>query len=106
MPTPSKEAYTRVVQTLTTNPDVTQSQKSGFGSGLRVGGKVFAMLVKGKLTVKLPPYIIDELLAKGQGELYVSGGRTTKDWIVLESEDEEEWLSLANEAMTFVASKR
>ncbi len=105
MTSTAKELYGTVVDTMLQNPDVTQSQKRGFGSGLRVGGKVFAMLVKSKLAVKLPPNSIEELLAKGEGELYESGGRPTKDWIVVESNSQERWLSLAQEAMEYVAAK-
>ncbi len=105
MSTRPQDTYTMVSNALMENPDVTQSQKRGFGSGLRVSGKVFAMMVKGKLVVKLPPHLIDELLAKGEGEPYVSGGRATRDWIVVESEDGDRWLTLAKEAMSFVSSR-
>jgi hypothetical protein len=102
----SSEAYKTLVETLTEYPEVTQSQKSGFGSGLRKDGKVFAMLVKGKLCVKLPEQLVEEVLVKGEGELYMSGGRPTKDWVLIDSDDEERWLALANSAMDYVSTKK
>lgn len=42
---------------------------TGFGrsEGLRVSGRIFAMLVKGELVVKLPKGRVDELTASGVG---------------------------------------
>ncbi|MBM7845184.1 hypothetical protein [Herpetosiphon giganteus] len=101
----SKETYRVLVESLMENDEVTQSRKSGFGSGLRVNGKVFAMLVKNKLCVKLPASMIDEIVAEGQGELYMSGGRPSKDWIVVDTVDEQRWLELAHSAIEFVSTK-
>jgi len=106
MPITPQQRYTNLVGTLLDNPDVTQSEKRGFGSGLRVGGKVFAMLVKGQLVVKLPQPRIAEMIAKGEGEPYHYGnGRVTKGWLTVQETSEEEWLPLAREAMEFVAAK-
>ena len=64
------------------------------------------MLVKGKLVVKLPRPRVDALITSGEGERFDPGhGRPMKEWVAVESTSEEEWLSLAREAMEFVASK-
>jgi TfoX/Sxy family transcriptional regulator of competence genes len=45
------------------------SRKKMFGStGLSSGGKVFAMLVKGKLVVKLPRERVRTIVSSGKGE--------------------------------------
>lgn len=101
----SKETYRVLVESLMENDEVTQSRKSGFGSGLRANGKVFAMLVKDKLCVKLPSAMIEELVAAGEGELYMSGGRPSKGWIVVDTADEQRWRELAHSAIEFVTTK-
>lgn len=100
-----KERYAMLVGELLNNEEVTQSKKRGFGSGLRVNGKVFAMLVKDRLVVKLPQGRIDELTAAGEGEPYEYGGRVTKEWVTVDPTSEDRWLPLAKEAMEFAASK-
>jgi TfoX/Sxy family transcriptional regulator of competence genes len=102
-----QERYATLVNQLLSNPDVTQSEKRGFGSGLRVNGKVFAMLVKGKLVVKLPQQRVISLITSGEGEPYYYGnGRVTKEWVTVESASEERWLPLAQEALEFADSKQ
>ena len=79
----------------------------GFGSnGLRVGGKIFAMLVNDRLVVKLPKQRVDALIAGGEGERFDPGhGRLMREWLSLAPESRTDWLALAREAMEFVAGK-
>lgn len=85
---------------------VTQSKM--FGSpGLKVRGKVFAMLVKGKLVVKLPRDRVDGLVASGKGDYFDPGhGRLMKEWVAVGPPAKATWLALAKEAREFVASGR
>lgn len=46
-------------------PDVTGGTGFGRSEGLRVSAKIFAMLVKGELVVKLPKDRVDDLAASG-----------------------------------------
>ncbi len=109
-----QDKFLRIAEELLSNPDVTSPlneplPKKGFGSsGLKIHNKIFAMLVKDKLVVKLPKLRVDELIADGYGERFDPhrDGRLMKEWIVLEPTFQEEWLSLAKEAMEFVASQR
>lgn len=50
---------------------------TGFGriEGLRVSGKIFAMLVKGELVVKLPKDRVDSLTSTGVGHNFDPGHR-------------------------------
>lgn len=103
-----EERFATIVETLLNNPDVTPpSDGKGFGSsGLKFQNKIFAMLVRGKLVVKLPKSRVDALVASGDGERFDPrhDGRLMKEWITLEPTSQEGWLPLAREAMEFVAS--
>jgi TfoX/Sxy family transcriptional regulator of competence genes len=53
--------------------------------GLQVGGKIFAMLVRGDLVVKLPHQRVIELIEAGLGQQFDPrrDGRLMKEWLVL-----------------------
>jgi hypothetical protein len=83
------------------------SEGTGFGSspGLRVGGKIFAMLVKDGLVLKLPKSRVDELVAGGAGTRFDPGhGRVMKEWVTVSAQRSTEWEALAQEALQFVGS--
>ena len=69
-------------------------------------GKIFAMLWRGRLVVKLPRARVDALVAAGEGERFDPrrDGRVMREWLVLETASQVEWLALAREALTFVGS--
>ncbi len=105
-----EERFAMIVEELLNNPGVTPpSDGKKFGSSaLKIHNKIFAMLVRGKFVVKLPKSRVDALIAAGSGERFDPrhDGRLMKEWITLETVSEEEALSLAREAMSFVASQR
>lgn len=113
-PTTPEERYATIIEELLGNPSVTPpsdgtDSKKGFGSsGLKIHNKIFAMLVKERLVVKLPKARVDALVASGDGERFDPrrDGRLMKEWIVIAPTSEVEWLSLAREAMEFVDAKR
>ncbi len=109
-PITPEERFATIVEALLSNPDVTPpSDGKGFGSsGLRIHNKIFAMLVGGKLVVKLPKPRVDALIASGAGERFDPrhDGRLMKEWVTVEPMSEEGWLNLSREAMEFVASQR
>lgn len=113
-PITPEERFATIVEAFLSNPDVTppsdvpQSKKKFGSSGLKIHNKIFAMLVKGKLVVKLPKPRVDALIASGDGERFDPrhDGRLMKEWVSVEPTSEEEWLPLAREAMEFVASIR
>ncbi len=107
-----EERYAMLVAEFLSNPDVTPPQnesqsKKRFGwSALKINNKIFAMLVRARLVVKLPQQRVDELIDSGVGERYDPGrGRLMKEWLIVEPSSEEQWLPLAREALEFVASK-
>ena len=107
-----EERFTVLVEALVDRPGTTYgSDGSGpqraFGStSLKTGGKIFAMLVNGRLVVKLDRRRVDELVASGVGEQFDPGhGRLMKEWLAVESASDDVWRALATEAEAFVARR-
>jgi len=84
-------------------PEPGQSNKFG-SSGLKVHGKIFAMLVRDRLVVKLPRRRVDALVSSEQGERFDPrhDGRLMREWLVLAPSSDLDWLTLATEAVQFV----
>lgn len=94
--------FEAIVEAYLGEPAISRGKMFG-SSGLKVGNKVFAMLVKGKLVVKLPKERVTALVASGQGEQFDPGhGRLMKEWVAVEPQSGSEWLDLAKEARAFV----
>ena len=76
---------------------------SGFGrSALRFHGKIFAMLVRGRLVVKLPAGRVDALVAAGDGVHFdANKGTPMREWLSLDPDSARPWLPLATEALDF-----
>ena len=109
-----EERFALLVEELLSNPDITppsggpKSKKQFGSSALKVKNKIFAMLVEGRLVVKLPKQRVDALVLSGAGARYDPrhDGRLMKEWVVVEATSEEDWLELSKEAMEFVTSQR
>jgi len=111
-PSPSKKngtpaavdpKFAPVVAAFAKDREVTYGGK-GFGStGLKVNGKLFAMISsKGKFVAKLPKDRVEELVRDGKGEYFDPGhGRLMKEWIALDG-GAKSWLDLAIQARWFV----
>jgi|SRR5262245_24361826 len=81
------------------------SSGTGFGKneGLRVGGKIFAMLVRGELVVKLPSARVDELVDARVAVRFDAGkGRPMKEWASVGPNASRRWRRLVEEARAFV----
>ena len=107
-----EERFEAVVDALLDHPGVMPPQTGGsssqFGSsGLKIGGKIFAMLVRGRLVLKLPRSRVDALVAAGEGERFDPrrDGRVMKQWLVLDPASQLERLPLASKAMQFVGGR-
>jgi TfoX/Sxy family transcriptional regulator of competence genes len=99
--------YEALVATFLSTTQASLSTKPGFGSSaLWVSGKIFAMLVRGRLVVKLPRQRVDALVAEGSAARWGPGtGRVMKEWLSIEPAFEDQWLALATEALRFVESR-
>src|SRR5215467_12480763 len=94
-----EERFALLVEELLSNPAVTppsegpQSKKQFGSSALKVKNKIFAMLVEGKLVVKLPKQRVDALVVSGAGERFDPrhDGRLMKEWVTIELTSEERW---------------
>jgi hypothetical protein len=77
----------------------------GFGAGaVRFHNKIFAMLVRGRLVVKLPAARVDALVAAGEGDRFdANKGTPMREWLSLAPSSSLEWSLLAGEALDFAA---
>jgi len=85
--------------------DESQGARRSFGStSLKANGKIFAMLVKERLVLKLPEERVNTLIAQGVGERF-DNGRPQREWLSLTSDDHEDWITLAIESEAFVSGR-
>jgi hypothetical protein len=107
----AEERWAALVEALLERSGTTYGNDSGpqraFGStSLKTNGKIFAMLVKDRLVVKLHRRRVDELVTSGHGERFDPGhGRLMKEWLAVDPAADAVWLSLATESEAFVAGR-
>ena len=82
------ERFRAMVAATAGDPDVQPPDGAGgrrFGSeALRVGGSIVAMLVQGRVVLKLPRGRVDALIRAGAGEPFDNGrGRPMREWVAL-----------------------
>jgi hypothetical protein len=80
----------------------------GFGrSAVRFEDKIFVMLVRGRLVLKLPAARVDDLIAAGDGVRFdANKGTPMREWFSLDPESGLPWLPLAREALDYARSVR
>jgi hypothetical protein len=105
-----EQRYATIVAVMRSRPGirVAVARKRGFGpTALCINDKIFAMLSsKGQLVVKLPKSRVAELILAGRGAHYErSHGQPMHEWFVAGVGMEEGWLSLAEEALSFVGAE-
>lgn len=98
----ASKIFSAVAAAFAHDPRVAQpaTTRGAFGSnGLRCDGRIFAMLVRGALVVKLRRARVEELIASGGGEAFrASEGRVMREWVTVEGLEQDVWLRLAREA--------
>jgi hypothetical protein len=102
------ERYEDLVDELIGTAGVTPPRGGGgFGrSALRYQGKIFAMLVRGRLVVKLPARRVDALVEAGDGIHFdANKGTPMREWLSLDPGSGQDWLALAGEALDFARSR-
>lgn len=96
--------FAPVADAFASDPDVTAGTMMA-AYGLKVRGKIFAMVVRDALVVKLPKARVDQLVARGEGRPFEpSPGRRMKEWVSLDVAPAS-WLAFAREAYAFVKSR-
>ncbi len=91
-------SFDQVLAALGDAPDVTRGRMFG-SEGLKFGGRVFAMEVKGRLVVKLSAGRVDELVASGCERFDPGHGRLMREWASVPVDGPHEWPTLAREAL-------
>ncbi len=105
----AEQRYEDLIDGLVGTAGVTPPQGgSGFGrSAVRFQKKIFVMLVRGRLVLKLPVGRVDALIAAGEGVRFdANKGTPMKEWFSLDPESELPWLPLAREALDFARAGR
>ncbi|HKC19190.1 MAG TPA: hypothetical protein VKE27_06110 [Candidatus Dormibacteraeota bacterium] len=85
------------------------TEGKGFGSSgqLKVDGKIFAMIVRGSLVLKLPRNRVATLVAADEGTYFDAGkGKPMREWFVLSPTSSRRWMPLAEEALQFVKESK
>ena len=97
--------FARVLDAFSKAPQVTEGKMMS-SYGLKVNGKIFAMLWRGQLVTKLPKARVDALVSAGDGERFAPRpGRLMKEWAVVKA-GSADWTALAKEAHRFVRGRR
>ena len=94
--------FDAIATELRDEPDVEEGTGFGRQPGLRVGGKIFAMVHDGRLVVKLPPDRCKELAQAGGARPFEIGARRMREWVQVEPDAAHDWEQLAREALAFV----
>jgi len=104
-----EERFERLVDELVGIEGVSPpSPGRGFGSSaLKFRGKIFAMLVRGHLVVKLAKGRVAELVAAGEGRHFdANKGTPMKEWFTLDEPSDLSWSELAREGLAHARNKK
>ena len=102
-------SFAKVVKALRGNDiEVPNPTRRAFGSNaLKVNRKIFAMLVRGELVVKLPKERVLAMVDGANGRFFDAGkGRPMKEWIVVGGDDAKTWVLLSKEACAYVRASK
>ncbi len=81
METNSDEAWRRLEKSELGITGVTAGTGFGRSVGLRISGKIFAMLNQGELILKLPSRRVGELIESGEGRPWRPGDRQSHEGV-------------------------
>jgi hypothetical protein len=98
----AETAFAALAESYSQEPDVEFGTGFGSAPGLRVNGKIFAMLQHGELAVKLPADRCAAMVIAGDARPLTVRQRTMREWVVVEGVDEDVWAALAADALAYV----
>jgi len=105
-PTP-EEAFRRIADAYVDRPGVTTGTGFGGNEGLRFEGRIFAMLVRGELVVKLTPERVTSGIAGGEGRAFEPGtGRVMRAWFTSSLDRVGTWRGLVDDAFDLATNVR
>jgi len=99
------DRYASLGASFSARGDVSQADKKGFGSAaLTMEGRIFAMLTRGRLVIKLPKVRVEALVKDGWGVRFDAnrGVEMNKEWLTVDPAHDADWTGLAEEAFAFV----
>jgi hypothetical protein len=97
--------FAAAVERFSGDPRVTGGTGFGSSPGRRVDGRIFAMLVREELVLKLPKQQVVELVETGIATWFDAGkGRPMREWASIGIAQADAWPMLVTEAYEFVAS--
>jgi hypothetical protein len=101
-----ERACLRAVSPFDTDPRVSAGTGFGGAPGRRVDGRIFAMLVRGALVLKLPADRVRSLIEDGRGAPFdAAKGRPMREWVAVAVDDDADCAALVAEAFAFVAGR-
>lgn len=67
--------------------------------GIKLGGKLFVMFMKGNLIVKLPEHRVNEVIDTGDGEPFDPGtGKPMKNRVLIPARNSDMWIKYSIES--------
>lgn len=97
------ERFAAAVASYDVDPRVSAGTGFGGAPGRRVDGRIYAMLVRDALVVKLPSHRVRELVEAGQATWFDAGkGRPMQEWASVPADSDADWAALVAEAFAFV----
>jgi hypothetical protein len=104
MPANAEQVFNTIARSQQDKAGVSSGTGFGKNPGLRIQGKIYAMVVRGELVVKLPRERVEELLSSGLGKRFNAGktDRVMREWLSVPANASRRWTRLVNEAREFV----
>jgi hypothetical protein len=98
----AEERFAAIADELLREPGVDAGTGFGSNPGLRVGGRIFAMVLRGELVVKLPVGRCAELTGGAGASAFQVGNRRMREWVTVADDPAHDWTALAREALGYV----
>lgn len=94
------DVYAEVKKHFEADPDVEVLKGRG-AQGMKRGGKMFVMFMKGDLVVKLPEKRVKAVIENGDGEPFDPGtGKPMKNRVLIRASKQDLWIKYCEESKT------